>query len=342
MNHQSYQEIRYGYQSMKQTLEYIKNNKGWIYASFLDRNDIVFLGCGASYWASVSGAAIMQKKLGKKIILIKAAEVVMSEDSYKYLYDSPLFIVPSRSGQSKETLLAIEILRKAYPDHRVLSISMFEDNPLIKLSDVALHLPWSEETSVCSTRSFNNIYFTMLLMAMVLKGEELDEFDRFFAMAESVYHRLDEEAVKIVEAMDSPQIVTLGAGVQYGAVIAGAYIMVEMAQWLSSFYQTLEFRHGPIVTAKKGSWIFISSLNPHNHDLEDGLIKEIIAQDAQVVLFGRSEDALGVINVRTPDFGEQLRGSLFTTFMQLIAYHFSVKLNLNPDKPGELNRYITY
>jgi glutamine---fructose-6-phosphate transaminase (isomerizing) len=211
MNHQSYQEIRYGYQSMKQTLEYIKNNKGWIYASFLDRNDIVFLGCGASYWASVSGAAIMQKKLGKKIILIKAAEVVMSEDSYKYLYDSPLFIVPSRSGQSKETLLAIEILRKAYPDHRVLSISMFEDNPLIKLSDVALHLPWSEETSVCSTRSFNNIYFTMLLMAMVLKGEELDDFDRFFAMAESVYHRLDEEAVKIVEAMDCPSNRNVGS-----------------------------------------------------------------------------------------------------------------------------------
>lgn len=342
MIHQSYQEILYGYQSMKHTYEYILNNKEWIYASFLDRNDIVFLGCGASYWASVSGAAIMQKKLGRKITLLKAADVVMSEDSYKYLYDSPLFIVPSRSGESKETLLAVNILKKAYPDNRVLSISMFENNSLMKISDVPLYLPWSEEESVCSTRSFNNIYLTMLLTAMILKGEELDEFDRFFAMAQSVYHRLDEEAKKIVESMEYPQIVTLGAGVQYGAVIAGAYILVEMAQWLTSFYQTLEFRHGPIVTAKKGSWIFISSLNPHNHDLEDGLIKEIIAQDAQVVLFGRSEDVDGVINVRTPEFCDELTGSLFTTFMQLIAYHFSLKLGLNPDKPGQLNRFITY
>ena len=342
MNHQSYQEIRYGYQSMKQTYEYILNNKEWIFASFLDRNDIVFLGCGASYWASLSGAAIMQKKLGKKITLLKAADVVMSEDSYKYLYDSPLFIVPSRSGQSKETLLAINILKKAYPDNRVLSITMFENNPLMKISDLPLYLPWSEEESVCSTRSFNNIYFTMLLMAMILKGEDLDEFERYFAMAESVYHRLDEEAKMIVKAMENPQIVTLGAGVQYGSVIAGAYILVEMAQWLTSFYQTLEFRHGPIVTAKKGSWIFISSLNSHNVDLEDGLIKEIIAQDAQVVLFGRSQDLNQVINVRIPEFSDELRGSLFTTFMQLIAYHFSLKLGLNPDKPGELNRYITY
>jgi glutamine---fructose-6-phosphate transaminase (isomerizing) len=68
MDHQSYQEIRFGYQSMKQTVDYIEKNKEWIYASFLDRNDIVFLGCGASYWASVCGAAIMQKKLGKKVI----------------------------------------------------------------------------------------------------------------------------------------------------------------------------------------------------------------------------------------------------------------------------------
>ena len=46
MNHQSYQEIRYGYQSMKQTYEYILNNKEWIFASFLDRNDIVFWDAG--------------------------------------------------------------------------------------------------------------------------------------------------------------------------------------------------------------------------------------------------------------------------------------------------------
>jgi glutamine---fructose-6-phosphate transaminase (isomerizing) len=129
-----------------------------------------------------------------------------------------------------------------------------------------------------------------VLMAMILKGEDLSEFDRFFAMAETVYHRLDEQARMIVEKMENPLITTLGAGVQYGAVIAGAYILVEMAQWLSSFYQTLEFRHGPIVTAKKGSWIFISSLNEENEDLENGLIREIVAQKANVVLFGRHQD----------------------------------------------------
>jgi glucosamine--fructose-6-phosphate aminotransferase (isomerizing) len=342
MNHHSYQEIRYSYQSLKQTYETIISNKEWLYAIFLDRNDIVFLGCGASYWASVSGAAIMQKKLGKKITLLKAADVVMSEDNYKFLYDSPLFIVPSRSGQSKETLQATEILKKAYPDHRVLSITMFENNPLMKLSDVPIFLPWSEETSVCSTRSFNNIVVTMLLIAMILKGEDLSEFDKFFAMAETIYDKLDTCARDIVEKMENPQIVTLGAGVQYGAVIAGAYILVEMAQWLSSFYQTLEYRHGPIVTAKGDSWIFISSLNEKNVDLEDGLIKEIRTQGGHVVLFGRDKDLEGAINVKIPQFSEELRGSLFTTLMQMIAYHFSLKRGLNPDKPGELNRFITY
>ncbi len=342
MNYQSYNEIRYGFQSMKQTFDYISANKEWIYATFLDRNDIVFVGCGASYWASVSGAAIMQKKLGKKIILLKAADVVMSEENYKHLYDAPLFIVPSRSGQSKETLQAIDILKEAYPDHRVLSITMFENNPLMKLSDVPLYLPWSEEISVCSTRSFNNIYLTFLLISMILKQEDMGEFDKFFAMAETVYDRLDYEARNIVSAMHQPQIVTLGAGVQYGAVIAGAYILVEMAQWLSSFYQTLEFRHGPIVTARQGTWIFLSSLNSTTKDLEDGLVKEILAQNANVVLFGRDSDFDGVINVKVPQFSEQLRGSLFVTLMQLVAFHFSVKLGLDPDKPGELNRFITY
>lgn len=342
MNHHSYQEIRYSYQSLKQTFDTIVSNKEWLYAIFLDRNDIVFLGCGASYWASVSGAAIMQKKLGKKITLLKAADVVMSEDNYKFLYDSPLFIVPSRSGQSKETLQATEILKKAYPDHRVLSITMFENNPLMKLSDVSISLPWSEEVSVCSTRSFNNIYVTMLLIAMILKGEDLGEFDKFFAMAETIYGKLDACARDVVEKMENPQIVTLGAGVQYGAVIAGAYILVEMAQWMSSFYQTLEYRHGPIVTAKEGSWIFVSSLNEANVDLENGLIKGILAQGGHVVLFGRDQDLDGTINVKIPQFSEELRGSLFTTLMQMIAYHFSLKRGLNPDKPGDLNRFITY
>ncbi|MDP2814029.1 MAG: SIS domain-containing protein [Erysipelotrichaceae bacterium] len=342
MNYHSYQEIRYGYQSLKQTFDSIIKNKEWLYAIFLDRNDIVFLGCGASYWASVSGAAILQKKLGKKITLLKAADVVMSEDNYKFLYDSPLFIVPSRSGQSKETLQATDILKNAYPDHRVLSITMFENNPLMKLSDVSIFLPWSEEISVCSTRSFNNVVVTMLLIAMILKGEDPGEFDKFFAMAETIYAKLDACAREIVNKMENPQIATLGAGVQYGAVIAGAYILVEMAQWPSSFYQTLEYRHGPIVTAKKSSWIFISSLNETNVDLENGLIREILTQGGQVVLFGRDRDLDGTINVKVEQFSEELRGSLFTTLMQMIAYHFSLKLGLNPDKPGDLNRFITY
>ena len=342
MKYQSYQEIRFGYTSMKQTFDYITNNKEWIYATFLDRNDIVFVSCGASYWASLSGAAIMQKKLGKKITLLKAADVVMSEDNYKHLYDSPLFIVPSRSGFTKETLWAMDILKKAYPDHRILSITMFEENPLMKLSDVPLYLPWSEEKSVCSSRSFNNIYLTILLMAMILTQEDLSEFDRFFAMAETIYDRLDQKARNIVSAMHQPQIVTLGSGVQYGAVIAGSLILIEMAQWLTFFCQTLEYRHGPIVTANADSWIFLTSLNQKNCALEDGLIDEIIRQKANVVLFGRDVDREGVINVNVPNFSEELRGSLFVTLMQLVAYHFALKLNHNPDQPGDLNRYITY
>lgn len=212
----------------------------------------------------------------------------------------------------------------------------------MKLSDVPVFLPWSEEISVCSTRSFNNIVVTMLLIAMILKGEDLSEFDKFFVMAEAIYEKLDACAIDIVTKMENPQIVTLGAGVQYGAVIAGAYILVEMAQWLSSFYQTLEYRHGPIVTAKEGSWIFISSLNETNVDLENGLIREILAQGGQVVLFGRDKDLEGTISVKVEQFSEELRGSLFTTLMQMIAYHFALKLGLNPDKPGDLNRFITY
>lgn len=342
MNHHSYQEIRFGYASIQQTVDYIEQNREWIFATFLDRNDIVFLGCGASYWASVSGAAIMQKKLSKKISLIKAADVVMSSENYKHIYDSPLFIVPSRSGQSKETLQAVQILKSAYPDNRILSITMFEDNPLMKISDVALYLPWSEETSVCSTRSFNHIYMTMMIIANILKGETLDEFTKFSLMAETIYGHLDASAKAIVEQMDQPQIVTLGVGVQYGAVIAGAYILVEMAQWLTSFYQTLEYRHGPIVTARQGSWLFLSSLNEEHADLENGLINEILPSKAQVVLFGRNQDFPGVINVKVPAFSEELRGSLFTTLMQLVAYYFALKQGLNPDKPGELNRFITY
>ena len=335
-------EIYNQHVELQKTLSYIWGKKEEIKAVFPEDYEVVFLASGSSYWMSLSASAYFRYKTGKRASAVKAGDVVLCPEEYENFFQNPILVCPSRSGLTGEVLAAIESLRGFYPALKIISIVEYPDATLSKLSDLDLHIEWANEESVCQTRSFSCLYIASLLIADSVAGDERlqKELHRYLKIAPALYEKHGAEISKIINEGNIEQIVTLASGRQYGVCIEGAYIVIEMASHAANYYQLLEYRHGPIVTADDKTAVFIFE-SKGNRKYEEKIAREIRGAGAQVYVIGQEET--GYAN-RTFALGEAFSREIIALHgvfcLQAFAYHYSVYKGKNPDCPGSLVPYI--
>jgi len=342
-NFQSYEEIHTQYISFGRTLDYMQGNAALLREFFKGSGDIVFIACGSSYWMSLSAHKTLQLKTGRRTYAVKAGEVVLCPEEYSGLYNEPVFVCPSRSGRTQELLNAVEILNANYPGAKVFSVIICDDNQLNKNSDMTLYLPWANEESVCQTRSFSNLYIAFTSLAAILSNDDVYMKNlRVFINSMPSICRRDETVIRSLTDMDKiSSVVTLGSGLQYGMTIEGAYIVIEMAEFSSNYYQLMEYRHGPIATAGKGTAAFICTGVPDEYERK--IAEEIRMTGAMVYAVAPvKKDWADHTFSLDGEYCKEIIALYFVFIMQSFAYHFSISRGKNPDSPGQLPRYIVY
>lgn len=343
--YKAYNEIFTQDEVLKQTFEYVKGERQALLDFIRESGakEIVFVACGSSYWMSLSASRTLQKLTHIPCWAIKSGDVVFDEKYYENMFEKPLFITPSRSGKTSETLRAIAYLKEQY-QAEVLAIVEYGDNELQKYADYVLFLPWANEESVCQTRSFSCLYLTCVMIAAFLAEDEelLKEIYEYLEEFKDFRKKAEETAKCAVEDMkEHKSVICLATGVQYGVAIEGAYISVEMAQFQGSYYGLLEFRHGPIVMAGEHDLVAIFSAGVHK-ELEEDMAEEIRRTGAKVLVIGAQEtfknaDYSVSMNRKMRAEVTALLG-IFT--MQAYAYYQACVLGRNPDQPKELVPFI--
>jgi len=185
----SYAEIHKQYEQLRKTLAYITEKADVIHEFFQTEGDIVFVASGSSYWMSLSAHKTMKLKTGRNAYAVKAGDVLLCGEEFAGIYKNPIIICPSRSGHTSEVIEALKILRKHYPSMKVLSIVEYVDSPLEKLSDLALHISWAGEESVCQTRSFSCLYLASILIAGIASNDMqiFNDVERYLSIAPALY-----------------------------------------------------------------------------------------------------------------------------------------------------------
>lgn len=339
----SYGEIHNQYGQLQQTLEYIKSHQAAIRDFFPEKGDIVFIACGSSYWLSLSAKSTFIVKTGRNAFSVKAGDVLLNEDEYVGRFDNPTFLCPSRSGSTTEVLEAIAILKKLYPQAKLLSLVEYQGSQLEQAADLCLSMPWANEESVCQTRSFSCLYLACVLMADILAGSSrlFQAAERYLAAAPEYYRRDIPVLRKIVEENSINRVISLGSGVQYGVSIEGAYIVIEVAAFTSHYFQMLEYRHGPIVMTDKQTAIFLAS-SQRSKEYEKTVIQEAQKYTDLVYLVTAKPSDLSVAHqfVLEDDSPDEIVALHFVFCLQSVAYRLAVKTGKNPDFPGDLVPYI--
>lgn len=345
MNYYSYEEIHKSYREIEKTKNEVLKNKKEIEKLLDVTDDIVLFGCGSSYWCSLSIARTINCRTDKYAKAFKATEVAMHLKDYKNRFNNPLFLIPTRSGSSQELLITMNKMMEYYPCSKVIVLSEYSDNEMEKMADLRISIPWANEISVCQTRSFNCLYSGLLTLVSFIEKENvlLTNLNDYLNNAKTLYADTETKVKLLLNNRNHLEIITLGSGVAYGAVIEGAYIVVEMAQERANFYHTLEYRHGPIVCTNENTLIFLCNTSKQNEIVELSMAEEAKKKGAKIALCSYTDShEIGDFNFPLTNDCEEIKGLYFVTVLQMIAYQFALNKNLNPDKPGDLVKFIQY
>lgn len=333
--------------------------------SFLSKKEfrIILTGAGTSAFAGEVCEPYLTSLLNKRVEAIATTDLVASPKSY-FIKDIPTLLVSfARSGNSPESVHAVNLASQLVDDLYQIVITCNENGKLAKntvndeKSLLLLMPPQTNDLGFAMTSSFT----TMVLNAMaVFNIDNIENFSRDVDKLSNSVNDFIENNIKKVTSLaneDFERIVYLGSSTSKGIARESALKVLELtAGKVNASYDTpLGFRHGPksVVDDETVSVIYISN-DEYTRQYDLDLAKEMLShkKNDKVVIVGDNieEDILNkadyVFNVENINYtveNEVLLPLQQIIFGQMLSFLKSVNLGITPDNPcptGEVNRVV--
>ncbi len=268
----------------------------------------------------------------------------------QYLGEEGLVVSFARSGDSPESMAVVEKIRRALPRVRQLAITCNAEGKLARAKGVeAIVLdPRTNDRSLAMTSSFSNLALAGITLAKPADAElAVPVMQSAIAGA---LPALEERARKIAEKPPG-RAVALASGPLFGAAReARLKILERTAGRVAAMAETfVGLRHGPMSFLEPDTLVlcFLSS-SAKRRPYELDLVSELRAKGlGRLVALGRVESGGApfdeVIATPASALADELRTPAEIVFAQLLAYHLSLRLGLDPDNPspgGVINRVV--
>ena len=303
-------------------------------------SEVNFVGCGTSYNLAM-GLSHQFTRLGKEKIpsrFLSGSEIAFG---LKKLKKDSVLVGLSRSGESTETVLALEKARKTF-GVKTVGITCEKDSSITKVSDVSVVLDFVDEKSVVMTQSFTSMAF--FVSAFIRHLFNVDNQHEYLQVIPQLAGKLLKNASDFFDKFEFKEIshfVFLGYDEYFAASLEGVTKVTETSLSEVEAYQTLEYRHGPKSKVTQRSLICILS-NEVLHEEEAKVAIELKGLGGNVINISKRE-MKDVKNMVIPydfnDFGDWF---LRVIPLQIIGVKKGFEKGLNPDKPKNLTRVVKF
>jgi glucosamine--fructose-6-phosphate aminotransferase (isomerizing) len=333
----TWSEIQSQPQAWAATLELLGNQAPTMRAFLASQpfEQVMFTGCGSTYYLSLAAAAGMREIGRAEATGQPASEIWLNPQTVFPTGRRVLLVAVSRSGETTETVRAVEAFRAAGRGP-VLTISCYADRPLARMGDLNLVIHAGQEHSIAQTRAFSTLYIATLYLAALVgqRADLLGELGRLPAAGQQVLSAARSLAHELGTAEQLQRCFFLGSGARYGLAAELSLKMKEMSLSESEPFHFLEYRHGPQSMANPGTLI-LGLLSDTNQAHESAVLNDMRAHGARCVALGAraAEVALEPID-------ELVRGPLYLPFGQMLAYERAIWRGLTPDRPHQLSAVV--
>ena len=332
--------------------------------SFLSKKEfrIILTGAGTSAFAGEVCEPYLTSLLNKRVEAIATTDLVASPKSY-FIKDIPTLLVSfARSGNSPESVHAVNLASQLVDDLYQIVITCNENGKLAKntvndeKSLLLLMPPQTNDLGFAMTSSFT----TMVLNAMAVFN--INNIENFSSDVDKLSNSVNDfienniEKVTSLSNEDFERIVYLGSSTSKGIARESALKVLELtAGKVNASYDTpLGFRHGPksVVDDETVSVIYISN-DEYTRKYDLDLAKEMLAhkKNDKVVIVGDNieEDILNkadyVFNVENINYNVENKVLLplqQIIFGQMLSFLKSVNLGITPDNPCPTGEVILH
>ena len=302
-------------------------------------DQVIITGCGSTYYLSIWAARFLQISAGISCISLPGSELWYSGENWMKPYQRTLLIAVSRSGQTTETLHALDLFIRSKKGD-ALAITCYADSPLAKMAPSAIITAAGMEHSIAQTRSFTNMMWPMILL-----GTRRVSDDQIKMIGQTTQKMLAINQAKALEIGNDPALERfffLGNGPLYGLAQEVMLKMKEMSLSYSEAFHFLEFRHGPMSMVNENSLI-VGFTDQHSQDFEIPVFHDMQKLGGRTLGVGKLSGSLAALNFTFSWDGnlpQYLSYPLYLPLIQLIAFERSISKGLNPDKPKNLTAVV--
>ena len=314
---------------------------------------IVLAGMGTSHFAAMYGARRIERLARVPTSIEYAGELA---DRDPVMGEKDAFIAVTQSGETYDTLVAIEKARKSGSVTAVITAHVHSE--AARMADVAIDIGSGLEVAVPATKTFINTMLVLYMIGLQL-GRDTGrlpepEFERHIesiaSLPGSINRILGQEA-KIEDLAkerfgDVTNMLILGRGDHYPVALEGALKMKETAYIHAEGCSASEMKHG--INALIDPTTPTIALVPKNGELRTKMltsISEVQSRSGEVIAVAHEGDievdaiADHLIPIASKD--EEHSPFLMTIPLQQLAYHTALARGINPDRPRNLAKTVT-
>lgn len=302
-------------------------------ASSLAASDrVLFLGCGSSYIGGQLGAHLLRTHADRPAVGYVASEYVYFGESLERDLRDTTAVAVSRSGETSETLEAVERFR-ANGGRNVVVLTCRPSSTLAGQADAAVAFPEADETSVAQTRSVSSFWLALTRLTEQAAGRHGDsELPRIAALVSEYLDDWQQRAARLFAEHRWSRLVYLGTGPQYWVAREAALKAAEMSLRDADAFRFLEFRHGPKATLRL-STLVVGLTHPSRAAAEMAALDELRPMAGGVLdlrqwagVIGQPVDLYGLL--------------LDVVLVQLLAVELALSLGEDPDSPPTLASHV--
>jgi tagatose-6-phosphate ketose/aldose isomerase len=312
---------------------------------------IILTGAGSSAFLGDVLEGVFQKYVGIKTSAIATTDLVTHPDYYLRCNGSLLLISFARSGNSPESVKAVELSDIFCKNIYHFIITCNPEGELVKNASkentfILYMPPDADDKSLAMTGSFTAMLLSGLLIARIDELNELDaQVHSLCEYGRNIITKYTQD-LKVVSELDFKRAIFLGSGIFRGAARESHLKLQELTDGnvICKYDSFLGFRHGPKAVINEDTLIvYLFSNNDYVLKYEKDLVRAVNQGRKALCSIGVMEN-----NIEDIDFDLRIPLScnssrIDETFLtiasvlpaQILGFFKSLALGLKPDTPSE-------
>ncbi|NDW10910.1 glutamine--fructose-6-phosphate transaminase (isomerizing) [Dysgonomonas sp. 520] len=318
---------------------------------FVNARRIIIIACGTSWHAGLIGEYLIEEYCRIPVEVEYASE-------FRYrnpvIFPDDIVIAISQSGETADSLAAIELARKA--GAFVYGVCNVVGSSIPRNTDSGSYTHCGPEIGVASTKAFTAQVTVLAMMALAIAKEkgtiEKDVYLKILKELQNIPNKIKEilklnEDIKNLSSIFTyaHNFIYLGRGYSYPVALEGALKLKEISYIHAEGYPAAEMKHGPIALIDNEMPIVAIATNNAIYEKVVSNIQEIKARNGRVIAIVSDGDEtikeLADHYIQIPSTLECLDPLLSTIPLQLLAYHVAVHKNRDVDMPRNLAKSVT-